>query len=120
MHIPKTYLSLHEITGLRVSTVQTVDRPLVLTVDSPHGAMQISFYLQPLLTEDQIEALAIAIGKAMTRAEPAAVCPVEKAAYKSQEEYWVALKRDLDRGWNTSSELGKLQAGAPSPVDGKR
>jgi hypothetical protein len=120
MHFPKTYLSLHDVTGLRASTVPSSDRPLILTVDSPHGAMQISFYLQPLLTEDQIEALAKAIGAAMTKAEPAAVCPVEKLAYKSQEEYWAALKRDLDRGWNTGGELGKLQAGAPSPVDGKR
>jgi hypothetical protein len=101
MHIPKTYLSLHDVTGLQARVDRAYGAPLVLTIDSAYGAMQISFYLQPLLTEDQIEALATAIGKAMTKAEPAAIpstlTPEEKAAYAAADGYWERLKLDLNR-----------------------
>jgi len=95
--IPKTYLSVHEITGLQVSCEGLFESPLVLTIDSPHGALQITLFLRPLLTPDQIKKVAKALQTAMTTPEPpAAACPREAAAYKSQEEYWAALKRDLD------------------------
>jgi hypothetical protein len=97
MHVPKTYLSLHDVTGLQASTGVSFEAPLVLTIDSAHGAMQITLFVQPLLTREQTEALVATFNAAMVKAEPAAVCPVEKAAYQSQEEYWAALKRDLDR-----------------------
>lgn len=139
MHIPKTYLSLHDVTGLRITAGQSIDRPLVLSIDGAHGAMEITLFLQPLLTADQIEKLAKAATDAMQMAEPAAVCPHEQAAYKAADSYWDRLKADLDRGLITplkvvaadcndagvvhvrqEDELGKLQAGVPSIVDGKR
>ena len=107
MHIPKTYLSLHEITGLQVTAGQSLDSPLVLTIDGPHGSMQVTLFLQPLLTAQQIDKLAVAMQAAMTVAEPAAVCPAEQAAYnaaaahynaeKNTVDYWKRLRADLDR-----------------------
>jgi hypothetical protein len=97
MHIPKTYLSFHDVTGLHASAGISHESPLVLTVDSQHGSMQITIFLQPLLTADQIKALADAIQAAMVKAEPAAVCPAEKAAYKAADDYWERLKIDLNR-----------------------
>ncbi len=122
MQFPKTYLSLHEITGLRAAAGISPEKPLTLTIEGPHGAMQITLYLQPLLTGDQIEFLADMINATITPEPPAAACPAEKAAYKSADDYWASLKRDLDARPidRMVSELGKLQAGAPSPVDGKR
>jgi hypothetical protein len=99
MHIPKTYLSLHDVTGLRVTAGQSFDRPLVLSIDGSHGAMEITLFLQPLLTAEQVERLANAMTVAMRMAEPAAVppCPQETAAYKAADDYWDRLRADLDR-----------------------
>ena len=101
MHIPKTYLSLHDVTGLRAGVGVIYDAPLTITVDSAHGSMQITLYLQPLLTKEQIEAIAAAINAAMVMAEPAAVpstlSPEEKAAYAAADGYWERLKLDLNR-----------------------
>ena len=116
--IPKTYLSLHDVSDLRAYVSPSPGGALELSIETPEGTMMIMLFLR---SSDQAKALENAINTAMAEPPPpAAACPVEKLAYKSQEEYWAALKRDLDRGWDTSSELGKLQAGAPSPVDGKR
>lgn len=138
MNIPKTYLSLHDVTGLRITAGQSLERPLVLSIDGSHGSMEIVMFLQPLLTEAQIEAMAAAMTAAMQTAKPPP-CPQEQAAYKAADDYWDRLKADLDRGIITplkivaadcddagvvhvrqENELGKLQAGAPSLVDGKR
>lgn len=100
MHIPKTYLSLHDVTGLRAGVGVIYDAPLTITVDSAHGSMQITLYLQPLLTKEQIEAIAAAINASMAMAEPAAVSPLtpeEKAAYAAADGYWERLKLDLNR-----------------------
>jgi hypothetical protein len=100
MHIPKTYLSLHDVTGLRVTAGQSFERPLVLSIDGSHGSMEIVLFLQPLLTVDQIERLAEAVTATMRVAEPAAVAPAspqEQAAYKAADDYWTRLRADLDR-----------------------
>jgi hypothetical protein len=110
MNIPTTYLAFHDITALRASGGTSLGRPLVLTIDGAHGSTQITLFLQPLLTADQISALAMAISDAMVMAEPAAVCPIESAAYDAAADYY---RRQ-------TSELGKLQAGEPSILDGKR
>jgi hypothetical protein len=111
MHIPKTYLSLHDITGLKAAAGHALDSSLVLTVDSPHGAMQISLYLRPLLTGDQVRLLADAMAQVlsagMRTAEPAAIPPEEKAAYAAENEYWDRLKADLDRGLITPLTIVK-------------
>ena len=97
MGIPTTYLSLHDVTGLRAAALQSFDTPLVLSVETPHGSMQISFYLREA-SAAKIEALADTINAVMKAPEPPKVtCPVEKAAYAAQEKYWRDLKRDLDR-----------------------
>ena len=97
MPIPTTYLSLHGVTDLRAATLQSFNSPLILTLDSPHGAMQISIYLRDLDTA-KTEFLADTINAVLHSPEPPkATCPIESAAYKSQEDYWAALKRDLDR-----------------------
>jgi hypothetical protein len=107
MSVPTTYLSFHDITSLRVAVGSSHGRPLVLTIEGAHGSMQITLFLQPLLTELQIATLAETFKAVMTMAEPAAVCPIEQAAYDARDDYY-------DR------ELGKLQAGEPSILDGKR
>jgi len=138
MNIPKTYLSLHDVTGLQVTAGAGPDRPLILTIDGAHGGMSITLFLQPLLTADQVDALAAVMTTAMQTVKPP-LTPEEKAAYAAADGYWDRLKLDLDRGLITplkivaadcddagvvhvrqESELGKLQAGAPSLVDGKR
>jgi len=97
MDIPTTYLSLHDVTGLKAAALVSFDTPLILTIDSPHGAMQISIYLNPHDTA-KVERLADAINAVMKEpATPKVACPIEAKAYKSQEDYWTALKRDLDR-----------------------
>ena len=58
MHIPKTYLSLHDVTGLQVTPGAGPDRPLILTIDGTHGCTRITLFLQPLLTAQQVDALA--------------------------------------------------------------
>lgn len=96
MDIPTTYLSLHDVTGLRAAALQSFDTPLILTIETPHGAMQISIYLREA-SAAKIEALADVINTVMKAPEPPkAACPIEAKAYKSQEDYWTALKRDLD------------------------
>jgi len=97
MTIPTTYLSLHDVTGLRAAALASFDTPLILSIETPHGAMQISIYLYPHDTT-KVERLADAINAGMKEpATPKAACPIEASAYKSQEDYWTALKRDLDR-----------------------
>ncbi len=118
--IPKTYISLHDVSDLRAYVSPSPGSALELTIETPEGSMMIMLFMR---SPDQPKALELAISTVMAdKPPPAAACPVEKAAYKSQEEYWAALKRDLDARPidRMVSELGKLQAGAPSPVDGKR
>jgi len=95
MPIPTTYLSLHDVTDMKATVLQSLDSPLILTIDSPHGAMQITIYLRELDTTTEF--LADVINAAMHDPVPAKEpCPIEAGAYKSQEEYWAALKRDLN------------------------
>jgi hypothetical protein len=97
MGIPTTYLSLHDVTDMKATVLQSLDSPLILTIDSPHGAMQISLYLRDL-DAAKTEFLADVISAAMHEPAPTKpACPAEVGAYKAQEEYWAALKRDLDR-----------------------
>lgn len=96
MDIPTTYLSLHDVTGLRAAALASFDTPLILSIETPHGAMQISIYLNPNDTK-KVERLADAINAVMKEpATPKVACPIEAKAYKSQEDYWTSLKRDLD------------------------
>ena len=118
--IPTTYLSLHDVSVLRASAQRIFDTPLVLNIDSPHGSMQISMYLRGVGAE-RIQALADAINDALKQPEPPqAACSVEKAAYASADDYYACLQRDLNRRPIGHDDLGKLQAGEPSLVDGKR
>ena len=97
MPIPTTYLSLHDVTDMKAAALQSFNSPLILTLDSPHGAMQISIYLRDLDTA-KTEFLADTINAVLHSPEPPnAACPIEVKAYRSQEEYWADLKRDLDR-----------------------
>jgi hypothetical protein len=108
MHIPRTYLSLHDITGLSASVGYQLDSPLQLTVDSEHGSVQITLFLSTLLTPDQIKALADTLNAATVKAEPAAASPLtpeEKAAYAAADGYWARLKLDLDRGLITPLKI---------------
>jgi len=98
MSIPKTYLSIHDVTGLQARIGYAVDRPLELVIDSPHGAMQIVIFLQPLLTKEQIEAIADTINVVMkTPKPPKETCPKEAAAYGAEGDYYARLKADLNR-----------------------
>lgn len=95
MQIPTTYLSLHDITSLRAATLTSTDTPLLLTVDGEYGSMQISLYLR--VDASKTARIADAINAILKEPDPPkVVCPVETAAYKSQEDYWTALKRDLN------------------------
>jgi hypothetical protein len=97
MTIPTTYLSLHDVTGLKAAALQSFETPLILTIDSPHGAMQISFYLRDR-DAATVEALADVINTVMKAPEPPqAACPVERAAYAASDEYYARLRADLDR-----------------------
>jgi hypothetical protein len=93
--IPKTYLSLHDVSDLRAYVSPTLGGSLELNIETPEGTMMIMLFLQ---SSGLAEVLATAINTVMAdKAPPPAVaCPREAAAYKSQEEYWTALKRDLD------------------------
>jgi hypothetical protein len=91
MTIPTTYLSLHDVTGLRAGVGVIYDAPLTITVDSQHGSMQITLYLQPLLAKDRIEALADTINAVMKSPEPPkAACPIEEAAYTACDVHYGA------------------------------
>ena len=97
MGIPTTYLSLHDVTDMKATVLQSFDSPLILTIDSPHGAMQISIYLRDLDTA-KTEFLADVINAAVHEpAPPKEACPVETAAYAASDEYYARLKADLDR-----------------------
>jgi hypothetical protein len=98
MHIPKTYLSLHDVTGLQVRVGRSAGKPLELVIDGDHGCMQVTLFLQPLLTAEQVEALAEA-AQAIIRAPAPAVPPdpCEAAAYMAADDYWSRLTADLDR-----------------------
>jgi hypothetical protein len=88
MDIPTTYLSLHDVTGLRAGVGVIYDAPLTITVDSTHGSMQITLYL-PTLTKEQIEALADTINAVMKTPEPPkVVCPIEEAAYAARDAHY--------------------------------
>jgi hypothetical protein len=118
MGIPTTYLSLHDVTDMKATVLQSFDSPLILTIDSPHGAMQISIYLRDLDTA-KTEFLADVINAAVHEpTPPKATCPAEKAAYQSADDYWKNLKRDLDIGWDT--DRNKTYCEVPSREDGKR
>jgi hypothetical protein len=93
--IPTTFLSLHDITGLKAVALQSMDTPLVLRIESEHGMFQISLYG---LAAARVERIADAINSVML--EPATapkVMPSETAAYKSHDDYMACLIRDLNR-----------------------
>ncbi len=97
MDIPTTYLSLHDVTGLKAAALASFDTPLILSIETPHGAMQISIYLNPNNTA-KVEALADVINTVMKAPEPPKVaCPIEQAAYKAHDDYYTSLRADLDR-----------------------
>ncbi len=86
MTIPTTYLSLHDVTGLKAAALASFDTPLVLSIDTPHGGMQISIYLNPHDTA-KVELLANNINAAMARPNtPKAACPIEEAAYEAMRK----------------------------------
>jgi len=92
MTIPTTYLSLHDITTLRAAALQSFDTPLVLSVETPHGSMQISFYLREA-SAAKIEALADTINTVMNAPEPPkVVCPIEEAAYAARDAHYGAVR----------------------------
>jgi hypothetical protein len=115
--IPKTYISLHDVSDLRAYVSPSPGSALELSIETPEGTVMLMLFLRSL---DQAKALENAINTVMAdkAPPPAAACPREAAAYKSQEEYWAALKRDLDRGWNT--DRNKTYSETPSREDGKR
>ena len=95
--IPTTYLSLHDVTGLKAAALQSFDTPLILTISTPAGEMQISMYFTGV-DATRIEHLAGSINAVLRAPDPPkAACPQEKAAYASAEEYWRSLRQDLNR-----------------------
>jgi hypothetical protein len=97
MQIPTTYFSLHDVTALKAAALTTIDTPLVLSIETPHGGMQISLYMNDV-EASKIERIASAINAILKEPEqPKIACPIEAAAYKSADDYWASLKRDLDR-----------------------
>jgi hypothetical protein len=93
--IPSTFLSLHDITGLKAIALQSLDTPLVLRIESEHGMFQISLYG---LHADRVERIADAINSIMLEPVPTPkVQPSETAAYKSHDDYMACLIRDLNR-----------------------
>jgi hypothetical protein len=96
VQIPTTYFSLHDVTALKAAALTTLDTPLVLSIETPHGGMQISLYMNDV-EASRIERIAAAINAILKEPEaPKIPCPVETAAYASADEYWASLKRDLD------------------------
>jgi hypothetical protein len=65
--IPSTFLSLHDITGLKAVALQSYDTPLVLRVDGEHGTFQISLYFQGV-GRSTVELMAEAINSSITKA----------------------------------------------------
>ena len=91
--IPTTYLSIHDITGLKAVALQSLDTPLVLRIESEHGKFQISLYG---LAADRVERIADAINSILQEPAPK-VMPSEAAAYQSHDDYMACLIRDLNR-----------------------
>ena len=92
MEIPTTYLSLHDVTGLKAAALQSFDTPLVLSIKTPHGAVQISLYLNPNDTK-KVERLADAINAAMALPPtPKVVCPIEEAAYAAHDAHYGVVR----------------------------
>jgi hypothetical protein len=92
MEIPTTYLSLHDVTGLKAAALQSFDTPLVLSIETPHGAMQISLYLRDLPAA-KIEALADAINAVMKEPPaPKVACPIEEAAYAAHDAHYGVVR----------------------------
>jgi hypothetical protein len=84
MDIPTTYLSLHDVTELRAAALASLDTPLILTVETKYGPMQISIYLRDADTA-KIELLANNINAAMALPPtPKVACPIEQAAYAAE------------------------------------
>jgi hypothetical protein len=93
--IPSTFLSLHDITGLKAIALQSLDTPLVLRVESGDSTFQISLYG---LAAARVERIADAINSIMLEPVPTPkVMPSETAAYKSHDDYMACLIRDLNR-----------------------
>ncbi len=93
MDIPTTYLSLHDVTGLKAAALASFDAALVLSIETPHGAMQISIYLNPHDTA-KVELLANNINAAMALPPtPKVACPIETAAYAAAASHY-DLPRD--------------------------
>jgi hypothetical protein len=96
MQIPTTYLSLHDVTELHAVALTTIDTPLVLSIETPHGGMQISLYLNDV-EASKIERIASAINAIMKEpAAPKIACPDEIAAYEALDDYFPGLHRSLD------------------------
>jgi hypothetical protein len=95
--IPTTYISLHDVTGLKAAALQTLDTPLMLTIDTPLGSMQISLYFTGIEAM-KIEHLAGSINAVLRAPDPPKVaCPQEEAAYNAADTYMASLIRDLNR-----------------------
>ena len=94
--IPTTFLSIHDITGLKAIALNSLDTPLVLRIEGDHGTIQISLYG---IDDAKVEAIADAINAIMAEPapEPVVVVPSETAAYKSHDDYMACLIRDLNR-----------------------
>jgi hypothetical protein len=67
--IPTTFLSLHDITGLKAVALQSMDTPLVLRVESGDNIFQISLYG---LAAAKVECIADAINSIMLEPAPKA------------------------------------------------
>ena len=92
MTIPTTYLSLHDVTGLKAAALASFNTPLVLSIETPHGAMQISLYLRDLPAA-KIEALADAINAVMKEPPaPKVACPIEEAAYAAHDAHYGVVR----------------------------
>ena len=92
MTIPTTYLSLHDVTSLKAAALASFDTPLILSINSPHGAMQISIYLNPN-DPAKVELLANNINAAMALPPaPKVACPIEIAAYAAHDAHYGAVR----------------------------
>ena len=84
MEVPTTYLSLHDVTGLKAAALASFDTPLILIAETKYGPMQISIYLNPPDTA-KVELLANNINAAMALPPaPKVACPIEQAAYAAE------------------------------------